>query len=424
MPSTTNEFAKAEREIAQEQQLQEKIVNEEFKIWKKTVPLLYDFVHTFALDTPSLVFQWIPTYTTSDADLEVKFLIGTNTINKSDNYLKMGSITLPSTLETNDDKTLPIPSENIDTSNFKIINQWKQNSEINKLKVSGDGKTAIGFGADGIIRGFDLTNFDVVDYKYHKQEGYALDWVDDTSFISGSKDSQIALWQVGKPSTPIQLFKGHNGAINDLSSIKNKNLFGSVSDDSTTQFYDIRTSSSDVNPVITVENEHIQSSIQFHPDLDTLYATAGKDNVISLYDIRNYKTPIRKLFGHNDTVRQLEWDWNNPNVLVSCGLDKRVIFWDLENLEEDFVYPDQSSTNGKDNGSKRKQTSKVDPCLKYVHGGHTNRINDFDIHPKIKNIFGSVGDDRLLEVWKPKSLPKEESDEDADAEDKDSEMKD
>lgn len=97
MPSTTNEYAKAERELANEQQLQEKIVNEEFKIWKKTVPLLYDFVHTFALDSPSLVFQWLPDYNVSQSDLEVKFLIGTNTINKSENYLKLGSVTLPST---------------------------------------------------------------------------------------------------------------------------------------------------------------------------------------------------------------------------------------------------------------------------------------------------------------------------------------
>ncbi|RCK65682.1 WD-40 repeat-containing protein MSI1 [Candida viswanathii] len=411
MPSMTNEYAKAERELANEQQLQEKIVNEEFKIWKKTVPLLYDFVHTFALDSPSLVFQWLPQYDVSLSDLELRFLIGTNTIVKSENYLKLGSVTLPSTLvENNTSLGIPIPNEDIDTSNFKIVNQWKQPSEINKLKASPSGEFAVGFGADAIIRGFNLKNYDIIDYKYHKQEGNALDWIDDNSFISGSKDSQIALWHVDKPSTPIQLFKGHRGAVNDLSAIKGKTLFGSVSDDSTTQFYDTRSSAVDATPVISVENSHIQNCIQFHPDIETLYATAGKDNVISLYDIRNYKTPFRKFYGHNDTVRQLQWDWSNPNLLVSCGLDKRVLFWNLESLDEEFVYPD-STSNGKDSNSEKKQATKVDPCLKYIHGGHTSRINDFAIHPKVKNVFGSVGNDRLLEIWKPKTLPSEEEEE-------------
>lgn len=417
MPCTTNEYAKAERELANEQQLQEKIVNEEFKIWKKTVPLLYDFVHTFALDSPSLVFQWLPDYNVSQSDLEVKFLIGTNTINKSENYLKLGSVTLPSTLVENstNPQGIPIPTEDLDTSNFRIINQWKQSCEINKLKVSSNGELAVGFGADGIIRGFNLKNYDIVDYKYHKQEGSALNWINENSFISGAKDSQIALWQVDKPSTPIQLFKGHRGAINDLSSIKGKTLFGSVSDDSTTQFYDGRIGSIDANPVISVENNHIQNCIQFHPDIHTMYATAGKDNIVSLYDMRNYKTPFRKFYGHNDTIRQLQWDSYNPNLLVSCGLDKRVLFWNLESLDEDYTYPDQTS-NGKDSNSKKKQVNKVDPCLKYIHGGHTNRINDFDIHTKVRNLFGSVGNDRLLEIWKPKTLPGDEPEEEEEEE--------
>lgn len=422
MPSSTNEFAKAERELVEEQQLQEKIVNEEFKIWKKTVPLLYDFIHTFALDSPSLVFQWLPTTSVSQSDLELKFLIGTNAINKSENYLKLTSISLPSTLVGATD-SIPVPSDGIDTSNFKVVTQWKQTQEINKLKVSPNGSLAVGFSADGVIRSYNLDNFDSVDYKYHKQGGIALDWVDNNGFLSGSNDAQIALWQVDKPSTPLQLFKGHHGAINDISSIKEKHLFGSVSDDSTTQFHDTRVNATDINPVITVENSHIQNCIQFHPDIQTLYATGGKDNVVSLYDIRNYSTPFRKFYGHNDSVRQLQWDWNNPDILVSCGLDKRIIFWDLKNLDEDFTYPDATS-NGKDTNSKRKQAVKTDPCLKYVHGGHTRRTNDFDIHPKVKNIFGSVGDDKLLEIWKPKSLPGDEPEQESAEVQEDEEMKD
>ncbi|KAI5949543.1 hypothetical protein KGF54_005420 [Candida jiufengensis] len=426
MPSTTisssaNEWAIAERELAQEQQLQEKVINEEFKIWKKTVPLLYDFIHTFALNYPSTVFQWLPTYNKIDDDnVEVKFVHSNNSINKIENSLNVASITLPSSIIQSIDLT--IPSDGINTSNFNIINKWKQTTEVNTLKLSPDGNSILSFNRDGIIHSYNFDNDNVLDYKYHKQNGHALNWIDNDRFLSGSNDSQIALWQRNKPSTPIQLFKTHYGAINDLSS-SDLNIFGSVSDDSTTQFFDLR-SSNDINPIIKIENKFIQNCIKFHPNVKNFYATGGKDNVINLYDLRNYKTPFRKLFGHNDSIKQIEWDWSNPSILVSSGFDSRIIFWNLDNLDEDFTYPDTSANNTSINSqtsnltestrrrNQQQQVNKVDPCLKYIHGGHVSSINDFAIHPKLKNLFASVGDDKLLEIWKPKTLNTENEGED------------
>lgn len=38
----------------------ERLVNEEYKIWKKNTPFLYDLVVTKALEWPSLTCQWLP----------------------------------------------------------------------------------------------------------------------------------------------------------------------------------------------------------------------------------------------------------------------------------------------------------------------------------------------------------------------------
>lgn len=35
-------------------------INEEYKVWKKNVPFLYDLVVTKALEWPSLTCQWLP----------------------------------------------------------------------------------------------------------------------------------------------------------------------------------------------------------------------------------------------------------------------------------------------------------------------------------------------------------------------------
>ena len=41
----------------------EKSIKEEYKIWKKNTPFLYDVVMTHALEWPSLTVQWLPDVT-------------------------------------------------------------------------------------------------------------------------------------------------------------------------------------------------------------------------------------------------------------------------------------------------------------------------------------------------------------------------
>ncbi|KAK6464340.1 WD40-repeat-containing domain protein [Scheffersomyces coipomensis] len=433
MAYTSKELAKAEVEILEDHRIHEKIVNEEFKIWKKTVPLLYDTIHSIALDSPSLVFKWLPSYTYSNNKdtITAKFLIGTNVVENSNtnnsNYLKIGSINLPSSLAPDFSKPISKPStsnSDFSTSNFIFNIGWKQSSEIDKLSLSPDASKILSFNSDGIVRSYNLDNDDVIDYKYHKQEGFALEWITNEEFISGSNDSQIALWNINKPSTPIQLFKDHFGAVNDLSvNSKIPQIFGSVSDDYTTQIHDSRVSiTSEDSTVVKIQNKYIQNSIKFHPSLETVYITAGKDNVISLYDLRNPTLPFRKFFGHNDSIIGLNWNIDDSTTFTSWSLDKRVITWDLKNLEEEFIYP--TSENGNEGSKKRSSNNnnnKVDPCLKFIHAGHTNRINDIGLHPTIKNLYGSVGDDNLLEIWQPKTLPVEEEEEEEEDEEEEEE---
>jgi histone-binding protein RBBP4 len=40
--------------------VEERLVNEEYKIWKKNTPFLYELVVTHALEWPSLTVQWLP----------------------------------------------------------------------------------------------------------------------------------------------------------------------------------------------------------------------------------------------------------------------------------------------------------------------------------------------------------------------------
>lgn len=43
-----------------EEAVEDRVINEEYKIWKKNTPFLYDLVMTHALEWPSLTAQWLP----------------------------------------------------------------------------------------------------------------------------------------------------------------------------------------------------------------------------------------------------------------------------------------------------------------------------------------------------------------------------
>ena len=47
-------------EEREEEQMEEKIINEEYKTWKKNAPFLYDLMLSTALEWPTLTTQWLP----------------------------------------------------------------------------------------------------------------------------------------------------------------------------------------------------------------------------------------------------------------------------------------------------------------------------------------------------------------------------
>lgn len=43
-----------------EENIEEKVINEEYKIWKRNAPFLYNLAITHALEWPSLTAEWLP----------------------------------------------------------------------------------------------------------------------------------------------------------------------------------------------------------------------------------------------------------------------------------------------------------------------------------------------------------------------------
>ena len=75
-------------------ELEERLVSEEYKIWKKNTPFLYDLVVTHALGWPSLTVQWLPDRVEpSGKDYSVqKLILGTHTSENEQNYLMIAEV--------------------------------------------------------------------------------------------------------------------------------------------------------------------------------------------------------------------------------------------------------------------------------------------------------------------------------------------
>ena len=70
------------------------IFKEEYKIWKKNTPFLYDLVITHALEWPSLTAQWLPEVTQGTDFHTHRLILGTHTSDEQ-NHLIIASVQLP-----------------------------------------------------------------------------------------------------------------------------------------------------------------------------------------------------------------------------------------------------------------------------------------------------------------------------------------
>jgi histone-binding protein RBBP4 len=114
------------------------------------------------------------------------------------------------------------------------------------------------------------------------------------------------------------------------------NTFGSVSDDMTFAFVDLR--QPDHAPPAKIAKDGHRDAINalaFHPLHQMLVATASGDHTIGIWDLRNLKDKIHTLEGHQDSVTVLAWNPNQNYILGSGGYDRRILFWNLSKIGDE-----------------------------------------------------------------------------------------
>ncbi|OIT32891.1 PREDICTED: WD-40 repeat-containing protein MSI2-like [Nicotiana attenuata] len=375
----------------------EEEVEEEFSVWKKNTPLLYDLVICHALEWPSLTVQWLPSPAVDNGSfLTHKLILGTHTSGDFPNFLIVADVHLPRNPASGIEHDLSNPQ----IPTVEIVQKIHVDGEVNRgrcmpqkpavvaaktcsaeVYVFDSGKQPLdheGGSCDPDVR-----------LRGHDKEGYGLSWspFKEGYLLSGSDDRKICLWDVSAmPQNKVLLahhtYEEHADVVDDVSwHPKNENLFGSVGDDCRLIIWDLRTNKSQHSVVV---HEKAVNCLSFNSYNEWILATASSDSTVGLFDMRNLSTPLHVFGSHTDEVFQVEWDPNHETVLASSAGDRRLMVWDLNRIGDE-----QLEGEAEDGPSE----------LLFSHGGHKAKISDFSWNKNEPWVISSVAEDNTVEVW-------------------------
>lgn len=413
-------------EAAEPSIMEEKVINEEYKVWKKNAPFLYDLIVTHALVWPTLTIQWFP-------DIESppgrnyniqRILAGTHTSQGEQNFLQIISVHMPLEQPLRD-KHAGSPEESDELGGLghgecriNITHRINHDGEVNKARYMPQNPCIIatkGTCSDVLL--FDYTKHSSIPsadgvcspelrLKGHRSEGFGLAWspIETGRLLSGSQDSLVCLWDVSANDShrsidPIATFSGsHTGSVEDIAwHSSDANIFVSVGDDCHVFGWDIRTPQ---QPVHRVERAHSAdvTCVAWAPSSDRYFVTGSSDHTLALWDARSLAAPVHSFVGHRGEVVQVSWSPHYESVFASGAADRRVNVWDAAR-----VGGEQSVEDAEDGP----------PELLFVHGGHISKISDVSWNLNEPLVISSAAEDNTIQVWQMCSEIYEDSGEDS-----------
>uniref|UniRef100_A0A8D0FW11 RB binding protein 4, chromatin remodeling factor n=1 Tax=Strix occidentalis caurina TaxID=311401 RepID=A0A8D0FW11_STROC len=362
--------------------VEERVINEEYKIWKKNTPFLYDLVMTHALEWPSLTAQWLPDVTRPEGkDFSIhRLVLGTHTSDEQ-NHLVIASVQLP-----NDDAQFDASHYDSEKGEFGGFGSVSGKIEIEiKINHEGEVNRARYMPQNPCIIATKTPSSDVLVFDYTKhpsKPGVCF-------FVIGKET--ICLWDIsavpkeGKVVDAKTIFTGHTAVVEDVSwHLLHESLFGSVADDQKLMIWDTRSNNTS-KPSHSVDAHTAEvNCLSFNPYSEFILATGSADKTVALWDLRNLKLKLHSFESHKDEIFQVQWSPHNETILASSGTDRRLNVWDLSKIGEE-----QSPEDAEDGP----------PELLFIHGGHTAKISDFSWNPNEPWVICSVSEDNIMQVW-------------------------
>jgi WD40 repeat protein len=409
------------------------MINEEYKVWKKNAPYLYDIVVTHALEWPSLTVQWLPDIEQPEGkDYSVqRLLLGTHTSEDEPNYLQIATVQLPHFDGEQDARRFDEERGEFgghtggnSQCRINVVQRIPHEGEVNRARYMPDNPCVIATKTvSGEVHIFDYTKHPSqpapgaipnpdLRLRGQTKEGYGLCWNAKTKGLiaSSSEDMTVCVWDISpgnkenKTLDPLRVFRKHSAIVGDVCwNWNDGNILASVGDDRKLMLWDLRKDSDDPLAVVEAHKEEI-NCVAYNPANNFMIATGSSDKTVALWDSRNLKTPLHVLEGHTGDILQIQWSPHNESILASASGDRRINIWDLSRI-----------------GMEQEPEEAEDgpPELLFVHGGHTSKVSDLSWNLNEPWAMASVAEDNICQIWQMASViyeDGEDGEEDSDVE--------
>lgn len=384
---------------------------QQYRIWKKNSPYLYDYLSTNSLLWPSLTVQFFPDIVTIQSEEVIslqRLLYGTFTLGQSIDSLSIVQIptfeNLNKHLKINKlDYNQEKQEFEVSTSSnnkLKLLQKINHKGDVNKARYMPQKPNVMASANNqGDLVIYERTKHSsllrINDMEYSKVQIYlkssenltncdifAIDWNLQNEGIIASADTQgnINIYDIKNLNmknnflNQINYTKNSSG-INDLQWFSNHDsIFVSVDEEGFLKIHDIR-----ANKIVEQfkAGESEVNSLDINPGLSTCIATGDSNGFIDIWDIRNKNNCVHRIENqHTDSITQLKWNRKHHNILASSSTDTLVRLFDISNRN------DQEG-------------------LIFIHRGHMLGVNDIDWSYHDDWLISSVGDDNSLQLWKP-----------------------
>lgn len=274
----------------------DRLINEEYKIWKKNTPFLYRVVLSKALEWPSLTIQWLPTpprrATSTPSYTVASLLLGTHTSGDVQNYLMVANARLPTASTPVDGTAFAFAPAGVGSGELGAYGAGENGRVDVAKKVCHDGEVnrarAMPQGTGGVVAtktitaevlvwdldrhpavppAGDRTARPQVRLAGHTQEGYGVAWspVARGLLASGADDALVCVWDVAAAASgggapvagaaaaaagtergrggqpPLSTYRGHTGVVEDVAFHPlHPHTVASVGDDRSLRVWDTR----------------------------------------------------------------------------------------------------------------------------------------------------------------------------------------
>ncbi|XP_067894332.1 protein transport protein Sec31A isoform X8 [Heterodontus francisci] len=161
---------------------------------------------------------------------------------------------------------------------------------------------------------------------------------------SGANESEIYIWDLNNFDTPMTPGTKSQPP-EDISCVawnrQVQHILASANPSGRAVVWDLRKN----EPILKVSdhtNRMHCSGLAWHPDIATQMAVASEDDrmpVIQMWDLRFATSPLRVLENHTRGILAIAWSLADPELLLSCGKDNRMLCWNPNTAEVVYELP-------------------------------------------------------------------------------------